>query len=280
MKKKWIAIGMILMFVSAALLPNIAARITDRMREGLLQNQGFFSNGTMTDWTDDVCSLNYLNNKCTVIMNSTDIEVDNLDLIQTSYLQQGSLVTLSVQVVGRIEDRGQPYWWNTTNETVDVVEYAFSFTTSEQDYLVSYINQTGFVLFNGSQINLTSSDYIVVDNTLSITFPLVDPNESYENLSVIAYFLKFNLSKPRKIIFFFDSIPNYWSKVFLFGRYIGSPLKGAYMTVIAVNLWMIRINSNQILRYRLGDIIRVSTPYKARIITNHFLFGFFDILQI
>ena len=51
--------------------------------------------------------VEFLNNKCTVIMNSTDIEVDNLDLIQTTYLQQGSLVTLSVQVAGRIEDRGQ-----------------------------------------------------------------------------------------------------------------------------------------------------------------------------
>ena len=162
-----------------------------------------------------------------------------------------------------------------------MVEYTFSFTTSEQDYLVSYINQTGVVLFNGSQINLTSSDCIVLNNTLSITFPLVDQNESYENLSVIASFLKFNPLKPRKITLFIDSIPNYWSKVFLFGRYIGSPLKGAYMTVIAVNLWMIRIDPyHQLLRYRLGDIIRVSTPYKARIITNHFLFGFFDILQI
>jgi len=281
MKRKWIAIGMILLFVQAALLPNIPGRITDRMRDGLPQNQGFFSNGTMTDWTNDVCSLNYLNNKCTVIMNSTNIEVDNLDLIQTTYLQQGSLVTLSVQVAGCIENRGQPYWWNITNETIDVIEYTFSFTTSEQDYLVSYVNQTGVVLFNGSQINLTSSDCIVVNNTLSITFPLVDQNESYENLSVLAIFLKINPLKPRKITFFFDSIPNYWSKVILFGRYIGSPLKGEYMTVIAVNLWMIRIYPyHQLLRYQLGDIIRVSTPYKARIITNHFLFGFFDILQI
>ncbi|MCX6670647.1 MAG: hypothetical protein NTX92_01835, partial [Euryarchaeota archaeon] len=97
----------------------------------------------------------------------------------------------------------------------------------------------------------------------------------------IANFLKFNPSKPQKITFFFDSIPNYWSKVILFGRYIGTPLKGEYMTVIAVNLWMIRFYPyHQLLRYRLGDIIRVSTSYKARIITNHFLFGFFDVLQV
>ena len=281
MKRKWIAIGMILVFVEAAFIPNMTGRIENRVKDVLPQNHGIFSNVTMTDWTDDVCVLNAYNNKCTVILNSTDIEVDNLDLVQTTYLQQGSLVTLSVQVVGCIENRGQSYYWNTTtNETLDVVEYVFSFITSEQDYLVSYINHSGVLFFNGSHINLSSSDVIVVNNTLSISFPLGDSNEIYENLSVMANYLKLNPSKPQKIKFFFDSIPNYWTKVFLFGRYIGSPLKGEYMTVVAVHLWMIRIDYHQLLRYKLGDIIRVSTPYKARIIMNHFLFGFFDILQV
>jgi hypothetical protein len=281
MKRKWIAIGMILVFVEAAFIPNIPGRIENHVKDVLPKNQGIISNVTMTDWTNDVCALNAYNNKCTVILNSTDIEVDNLDLVQTTYLQQGSLVTLSVQVAGNIENRGHSYYWNTTtNETLDVVEYVFSITTSEQDYMVSYINYTGVLFFNGSHINLTSSDFIVVNNTLSISFALVDPNEIYENLSVIANYLKLNPSKPQKIKFFFDSIPNYWTKVLLFGRYISSPLKGEYMTVIAVNLWMIRIDYHQLLRYKLGDIIRVSTPYKTRIITNHFLFGFFDILQV
>jgi hypothetical protein len=275
------AVGIILLFALTAFIPVISARIERSMIHVLPQKSGSLSDDTLTDWTNDVSQCHFRTNKWTIITNSTDIDVQNIDVIQATSQQQDGLVTLTVQVASSIENRGHWTDWFTGNETIELVEYDFHFVTSEQEYLISYVNQTGALQFNTSQINLTSSDFTVINDTLSITFPLVNPEETFENLTVMTLYINVNVSsKPYKIVLYGDTAPNYWSKVFLFGRYTNTPFKGEYMTVEAVRLWMIRPGSyHQILRYRPGDIIRISTPYKARIITNHFLFGYFDILE-
>lgn len=278
--RKFIAVGMVLLFAFAIFIPAIPARMDGRIMHILPRNKVFFTDETLTDWTNDVGSFHYRNNRWTIITNSSAIEVQNIDVIQASYQQQEGQVTLSVQVAGSIENRGHWDDWVSDNETIELVEYTFQFITSEQEYLISYVNQTGALLVNSSQTNLTSSDFTVINDTLSITFPLLNPEETFENLSVMVLYININVTlKPYKIVIFADAIPNYWTKVFLFGRYTSAPFKGEYMTVEAVGLWMIRSEPyNQILRYRRGDIILLSTPYTARIITNHILFGFFDIL--
>jgi len=280
MFRKSEAVGIVLLFVFVVLIPIVPASMESRMRHLLPQNYGFFTDETLTDWTNDVGSLHYRNNRWTIITNSTDLDVQNIDVVQASYEQDDGLVTLSMQVAGVIENRGHWNDWVSNNETTELIEYSFAVATSEQEYMISYVNQSGVLLVNTSQTNLTSSDFTVINDTLSITFPLVNPEETFENLSVITLYININVtSQPYKIVILADSIPNYWTKVFLFGRYTSAATKGEYMTVKAVGLWMIRSEPyNQLLRYRPGDIIRISTPYKARIITNHFLFGFFDIL--
>ncbi|MCU0851624.1 MAG: hypothetical protein MUC80_10215 [Candidatus Thermoplasmatota archaeon] len=279
--KKLEAVGMVLLFAFVVLTPTIPARMESRLRHILPQNNGFFTDETLTDWINDVSSFHIRNNRWTIITNSTDIDVQNIDVIQASYEQEDGLVTLSMQVAGDIENRGHWNDWDSNNETTEWIEYTFEFVTSEQGYVISYVNQSGALIFNDSQINLTSSAFTVINDTLSITFPLVNPGEIFENLSVITFYIKIDVtSLPHKIVLLADTLPNYWAKVFLFGRYTSVATKGEYMTVKAVGLWMIRGEPyNQLLRYRPGDIIRISTPYKARIITNHFLFGFFDILE-
>ena len=159
---------------------------------------------TITDRTGDVCSLDYLTGNMSIITSSPYINVDNLDLVQATYTQQGVQVNLSLQVDGIIENRGNiTNLSNIDNLTIlDIVEYDFQLTTSERDYGINYCNRTGQLFYNDTQINLTSSDFSVVGNTLSITFSLVNADEIYENLSVDSLYLKANLSNITSSGFF------------------------------------------------------------------------------
>ena len=60
---------------------------------------------TITDETGDVYSQDYLTEEWTVITESPDINVHNLDLVQLIFTQQGTQVTVSLQVNGTIENR-------------------------------------------------------------------------------------------------------------------------------------------------------------------------------
>jgi hypothetical protein len=275
--EKFIGFGIILLIIGAMILPSTNGRSYDSTTNLHLNTQ-IRTDETISDWTNDVCSFHFYRNKWTIITNATDIDVDNLDLTQTTYTQQDIQATLSLQVAGRIENRGQ--YGNGTIDTIDLVEYVFRLTTSEQEYFISYMNQTGLLFYNDTILNLTSSDFTIMNNTLLITFPLMDLNETYENLTVIAYFIKADLSsQTTKIIYLSDTIPNLWTKVLLLGQFNSIDSRGAYMTLEAVHLWMIRFHPFQLIRYKPGEIIRISTPYKARLITDHFLIGMADVLE-
>jgi hypothetical protein len=281
MKTKWLIIGIMLLVIESSILPNIQGNIEKNTNEALQSNTGNPTNITLSDWIGDVCSYTYLLNKWKIISNSTDIEVVNLDLTKATYAQQGAQATLSLQVAGRIEDRGHIEYENITNDTIDLVEYSFQLTTSEQNYTISYTNQTGVLFYDDVQINLTSSDFTVVNNILSITFSLMSPDETYEDLQVVSIFAKANLSsQPPEIVFLSDTLPNIWEKALLFGRFTINNAKGDFMMLEATSLWMVRFHPFQLIHYKAGEMILISTPYKARIITNHFLFGVFDILEL
>ncbi|MBN2600148.1 MAG: hypothetical protein JXA75_06365 [Candidatus Thermoplasmatota archaeon] len=274
MKKKWIVVGIMVLCIGVSVVPTISGNTGQkRVDSSHIQTP---ADETMTDWTEDVCSYNYFRNTWTIITNSTDVEVDNIDLVQTSFTQQGTQVTVSAQVAGRIEDRGHP--GNVTNET-DEVDYFFILTTSERFYFVGYINQTGFLFYDHVHVNLTASDFTVLNDTLSIAFSLVNLTETYQNLSVTASFVKANLTSPSTIVLLQDTVPNEWAKVLLFGTYKGADQKGAYMTLEADRLWMIRFHPFQLTRFKPGGIIRVSTPYLARMITDRFIIGMVDVLE-
>ena len=162
---------------------------------------------TITDGTGDVCSLDILTGEITIITYHPDIEVDNLDLTQATYTQIETKATVSLQVKGNIENRGEFIDFN--DSFFDMVEYDFQLTTSAQDYELSYCNKTGILYFDDQQINLTSSDFSVIGNTLTMTYQLTSADEIYENLSVSSMFLKGNFSgfEP-DIVFLSDIAPN------------------------------------------------------------------------
>ena len=156
---------------------------------------------TIIDGTGDVSSVDYFTQETTIVTSHPDINVNNLDIVQATYTQQGTQATVTLQVKGSIENRGElpdQMFEDPLLESLNFnfVEYSFDVTTLEHVYTIAYVNQTGqFDVDEGIETsNLTSSDFSVVGNTLSITFKLKSAEEIYENLSVTSMFIKMNLS--------------------------------------------------------------------------------------
>jgi len=151
---------------------------------------------TITDIIEDVSSVDYFTQETTVVTSHPEIEVNNLDIVKATYSQQGTQATLTLQVRGSIENRGKiiDFYTDDTFGPLNFVEYDFSLSTTEQDYTISYANQTGQVSNGVDTTNLTSSDFTVVGDTLTITFDLTSAAEVYDNMSVTSMFVKMNIS--------------------------------------------------------------------------------------
>jgi len=157
---------------------------------------------TITDAIEDVAAYDYLSGETTVITSSPYIDVDNIDIMQSTYTQQGSQATVTLQVSGVIEDRGRidymEFEYDLFN-TLDSVDYMMTLTTmeqdSEQEYTVRYSNKTG-QLTRGSEtpVNLTTSDFSVAGDTLTVSFTLDSSQEAYESLVVESTYVKMNLT--------------------------------------------------------------------------------------
>ncbi len=151
---------------------------------------------TITDIIEDVSSVDYFTQETTVVTSHPEIEVNNLDIVKATYSQQGTQATVTLQVRGSIENRGKiiDFYTDDTFGPLNFVEYDFSLSTTEQDYTISYANQTGQVSNGVDTTNLTSSDFTVVGDTLTITFDLTSAAEVYDNMSVTSMFVKMNIS--------------------------------------------------------------------------------------
>jgi PKD repeat protein len=151
---------------------------------------------TIKDIIDDVSSVDYLTSGTTVVTSNPFIDVANIDIVKATYTQQRTTVTVLLQVRGSIENRGKMI--DSLDEgslgPLNFVEYDFQLTTSEQDYTISYANQTGQIGNGIETRNLTSSDFTVVGDTLTITFSLTSAEEVYENMSVTSMFVKMSLT--------------------------------------------------------------------------------------
>jgi hypothetical protein len=150
---------------------------------------------TITDIIDDVSSVDYLTSGTTVVTSNPFIDVANIDIVKATYTQQGTQATVTLQVRGSIENRGKSFdEFGEDMGPFNFVEYDFQVTTSEQDYTISYANQSGQINNGIDSVNLTSADYTVVGDTLTINFDLTSAAEVYDNMSVTSMFVKLNLS--------------------------------------------------------------------------------------
>ncbi|HIG99896.1 MAG TPA: PKD domain-containing protein [Thermoplasmata archaeon] len=169
---------------------------------------------TITDIIEDVSSVDF-NQQTTVVTTHPDINVQNIDIIKATYGQVGTQATVTLQVRGSIENRGKiidMYNEEDSLGPLNFVEYDFSLSTTEQDYTISYANQTGQISNGLEATNLTSSDFTVTGDTLTITFPLTSAEEVYDNMSVTSMFVKMNFSTSGEdftdFVYLSDIAPN------------------------------------------------------------------------
>ncbi len=208
------AVGIILLFVGASAISSNGRNISNKQNDVVQLNESSHVDEIITDPLEDVWSIDYITQEASVVTSHPDIEVDNLDIVEATYTQQGVQVTLSLQVVGSIENRGKiiDLYDEDPFGNLNFVEYDFQVTTSEQDYCISYANLTGQISNGTEVVNLTSSDYSVVGDTLCIWFSLTDAEEIYESLSVTAMFVKMNLTGGEmnlsEFVYLSDIAPN------------------------------------------------------------------------
>jgi len=169
---------------------------------------------TITDIQGDVSSIDYMTQETTVVTSHPLINVDNIDIIKATYTNEGAKATVTLQVKGNIENRGKiiDLYDEGSFGNLDFVEYDFQLTTSDQEYTISYANHSGQYSDGTDTTNLTSSDYTVVGDTLTITFPLDSAEEVYDNLSVTSMFVKMNLTSQEPdltdFVYLSDVAPN------------------------------------------------------------------------
>jgi PKD domain len=169
---------------------------------------------TITDMIEDVSSVDF-NQQTTIITYHPAINVSNIDIVEATYSQVGAQATVTLQVRGVIENRGKIIDFYNEGDSLgplNFVEYDFSLSTSEQDYTISYANRTGQIGNGLETTNLTSSDYTITGDTLSITFQLTSAEEVYDNMSVTSMFVKMNFTDTGEdftdFVYLSDIAPN------------------------------------------------------------------------
>jgi PKD repeat protein len=203
----------VLSFFGTSSLPAIYVAIPEIVTDPSYATVRGCTNESLSDVVHDVCSINFYQ-ETEVVLSHPDIEVDNIDIVKASAAQLGNQITVSVQVAGEIENRGkiidlynQSYFGN-----LNFVEYDFSISTTEDGYTVSYANYTGQISNGTDTINLTSADYSVVGDTLSIWFSIGSTDEQYLSLSATSMFVKMNFSEEGEdltdFVYLCDLVPN------------------------------------------------------------------------
>jgi len=97
----------------------------------------------------------------------------NIDLINITYSKTGKDVTLSLEVQGIIEDRGE-----IDGDTL--VSYGLILYTNKQEYSIVYVNKE--CLLNGAEEGITCDKD---DSTITFSFELENDDEIYAGLEVI-----------------------------------------------------------------------------------------------
>jgi hypothetical protein len=271
---KGMVLGIVILCVGASITSTITGYSSQKKNDIFQLNQPDPANITITDWTEDVISWDPATQEGGIVIYHPDINIENLDITQATYSQQGTQAILCLQVDGIIENRREPENPNGTES--NFVLYIFELVTFEHYYLVEYCNQSGYLHRGNETINLTSSYFSVVNDTLTITFSLISEDEIYKYLKVASLFRKTDLS-GNITANIFDKAPNYLQKAFLLGRFNIVTTAEDHILIEAVNLRILFISPLQFSHYNAGEMIIISDQYKGRIIGNHFLIGMFNV---
>ena len=169
-------------------------------------------NITFIDYLDDVYHID--NNG----IFRTD-EKPNVNIISGGYSKVKENVTLTLEVKGEIENRGD--FNDIYNFSGDFVWYSFTLKTSNNTYTIDYVNKK--CIFNRSLSDFKNISNFSIDGSIfSVSFALENHSETYEFLEIAAY----DMNKSQFILYFSDFASDYFTSL---DTKIIKPKKSLYM---------------------------------------------------
>lgn len=149
---------------------------------------------TITDEKGDVVGYNSESEE-EEITSSEFVDAANLDIIEMTYTKAGKSVTLTLKVDGEIEDRGNlddiEYLFVGDRE-IDLICYTLSLATSEEEYLLIYVNKNCNISYGTSEESEALETYSINnEDTLSVTFDLLSEEETYDYMMSTILYTKF-----------------------------------------------------------------------------------------
>jgi len=168
MRKDYFRKGLVFLIIALFLLSN-----------GVLSEENFDEEEIIEDPFGDVFVFDF-DSEDLENLTTTD-EKPNIDIKKITYAKDNGNkeVTLIIEVYGVIEDRGNldPEDFDSLN----LVLYGLSLSTSQDSYEINYINQTCQLSYSDyTTLNIT--DFSVDGGTLTIQFDLLNADETYDEM--------------------------------------------------------------------------------------------------
>jgi len=166
----------VVLFIGVSIVPSINGFDLPTIRNYNLSVSSVSDDNNFDDYIDDVFCYNFkLINRG---IYRTD-EKPNINIISGDYSKNGGNATLTLEVEGVIEDRGN------FSDITNSVLYFLELNTSENTYIIIYCNG------NCSDGHENLTNFVVDGSTLSITFSLNNTSETIN--SIVIFALDFNI---------------------------------------------------------------------------------------
>jgi hypothetical protein len=153
----------------------------------------FEEEGNINDGIGDVIDTF----KYEVVSENKYVEIDNIDITKFTYTITDNSFVFSIEVKGVIENRGDMSDLNMDSIDedsftfdIDAVGYSFTLSTSKDYYVINYVNGECQLLTDTSTINLTSSDFSISGNKLTINYDLDTTGQVFESAIATSTYIR------------------------------------------------------------------------------------------
>jgi PKD repeat protein len=140
----------------------------------------------LNDSEDDV--LDFLTGEN--VSSSPNIDVSSIDITEITYSRQNKEITLTLEVKGEeIENRGAISDLDAEGN-VDVVAYILSLYTSNDYYIIYYVNNECQITYDSTSETEDISDFSVDGSVLTVSFDILSSDETYDAIYAEASYYK------------------------------------------------------------------------------------------
>jgi hypothetical protein len=185
LRRKRIVSILIFLFIVIIILPNITGFDPSIIKDNNTAKSSFSNDDIFDDYNDDVICM-YFKSLYSGIRRTN--EKPNINIVKGNHLKNSQNVTLTFEVEGVIENKG-----NMSIIEESFVLYAIVLNTSKNNYHIEYINKSCFIKINNLTINYTN--LIVNNSTFSITFNLNEISEKINFIEIFAFDFKYTEDK-------------------------------------------------------------------------------------